>query len=90
MGYIGIFLNKDMEEEAFSEIKRFQEKLEFQILLGTIPKLSPEEKEERIKEKVDEIAENFSHESASAIKNVFSDLLAGIHNRVEHELEELD
>ncbi|HEY9810669.1 MAG TPA: proton extrusion protein PcxA [Halomicronema sp.] len=75
---VEIFLNKDMEEEAFTEIKRFQEKLEFQILLGTIPKLSPEEKEERIKEKVDEIAEEFRHESASAIKNVFSDLLAGI------------
>lgn len=75
---VEIFLNKDMEEEAFAELKRFEEKLDFQILLGTIPQLSPEQKEERLKEKVDEIAEQFRYESASAIKNVFSDLLAGV------------
>ncbi len=75
-GKTEMFLNLDMEEEAFEELKHFQEKLEFQMLIGTAPKLSHEEVEEEVKHKADEIAEEFHQRSSNAIKNVFSDLLS--------------
>lgn len=75
-GKTEIFLNIDMEEEAFAELKHFQEKLEFQMLIGAAPKLSQEEMEERVKQKAEEIAEEFKERSSNAIKNVFSDLLS--------------
>ncbi|MBW4681132.1 MAG: proton extrusion protein PcxA [Microcoleus vaginatus WJT46-NPBG5] len=73
-----VFLNADMEEEAFSQLQRFEEHLKFQRLIGAAPKISDEEMEEEVKQKAHEIAEEYRKESASAIKNVFSDLLSVI------------
>ncbi|HEY9830952.1 MAG TPA: hypothetical protein V6D26_10250, partial [Stenomitos sp.] len=39
----GIFLNLEMEEEAFSELKLFEEELKFKSLIGLAPKISSEE-----------------------------------------------
>ncbi|HIK29526.1 MAG: proton extrusion protein PcxA [Oscillatoriaceae bacterium SKW80] len=75
-GKTEIFLNIDMEEEAFAELKHFQEKLEFQMLIGAAPQLSQQEMEEKVKQKAEEIAEEFKKRSSNAIKNVFSDLLS--------------
>jgi hypothetical protein len=71
-----VFLNQDLEEEAFIELKHYEEKLHFQSLIGLTPKLSQEELEEKVKEKADELAEEFRNYSADGIKNVFADLLS--------------
>ena len=73
-----LFLNVDMEEEALSELERFEHRLEFQSLLYNAPPLSPEEKEEKIHERVEEIAKDYYDRGANAIKNIFSDLLSAV------------
>lgn len=72
----GIFLNFEMEEEAFGELRRFEEELRFKSLIGLAPHMTSEEMEKRVKEKAVEIAEDFRHLGGNAIKNIFSDLLS--------------
>ncbi|HEY9726905.1 MAG TPA: proton extrusion protein PcxA [Chroococcales cyanobacterium] len=71
-----IFLNAEMEEEAFVELKKFEEELRFANLLGLAPKISSEEMEEQVREKAIEISKDYLGKSANAIKNVFSDILS--------------
>ncbi|EKF06235.1 proton extrusion protein PcxA [Tolypothrix sp. PCC 7601] len=71
-----IFINSDMEEKALHELKSFESKLKFESLLQEAPALSPEGIREKIQEKAIEIAEEFNHESNSAISNVFADLIS--------------
>ncbi|MGE5659244.1 MAG: proton extrusion protein PcxA [Actinomycetota bacterium] len=71
-----IFLNKNLEEEALMELQHYEERLNFETFIGIIPKLSPEEKEERVKDKAMELADEYRTESSSAIKNIFSDLIS--------------
>lgn len=71
-----IFLNMDLEEEAFVELKTFEEELRFRNLLGFSPPLTTEQKEEKVKEKAQELAEDYHHRSSNAIKNIFADLLS--------------
>ncbi|MFN9674403.1 MAG: proton extrusion protein PcxA, partial [Microcystis sp.] len=46
-----IFINQDLEEEAFSELRRFEEALHFRGMIGLAPKLSNEEIEGEITKK---------------------------------------
>jgi hypothetical protein len=69
-----IFLHSEMKEEALKEIQTFEQELKLESLLSHSPVLAPEIKEEKIKEKVAEIAEEFRHKSNSAISNVFADV----------------
>ncbi|MBD2490662.1 proton extrusion protein PcxA [Aulosira sp. FACHB-615] len=71
-----IFINSEMEEEAFKELKTFEEQLKFQTLLKKAPILSPEEIESSVKEKAIEIAQEFRQKSKEAISNVFADLIS--------------
>ncbi len=71
-----IFLNMDLEEEAFVELHRFEEEVRFKSLLGTGPQLSQEDIEVEVKGKAIELAEEYRDRSADAVKNVFSDLIA--------------
>ncbi len=71
-----LFLNTDMEEKALSELKSFENRLKLESLLHNAPALSSEGVQEQIRDKAIEIAEEFSHESNSAISNVFADLLS--------------
>ena len=71
-----IFINGDLEEEAFKELQRFEEMLKFRELVGLVSPLSLEEKEKKVEIKAVEIAEEYRNESANAIKNVFSDIVA--------------
>ncbi|MFM7530498.1 MAG: proton extrusion protein PcxA [Nodosilinea sp.] len=73
-----VFLNIEMEEEAFHELKNFEERLRFEALISKSPTLSEEAIEERVREKAAEIEEEYRHRSANALKNVFADLLAAI------------
>lgn len=75
---VEVFLNINMEEEGLAELKLFQEKLEFKSLVGMAPKISQEEKEELLKEKATEIAEEYRKKSAEAYKNIFADILSVI------------
>jgi hypothetical protein len=71
-----VFLNQDLEEEAFIELKHFEEKLSFQSLIGLTPPLSKEELEEKIKNKADELSQEYKERSANGVKNVFADLIS--------------
>ncbi|VXD24313.1 proton extrusion protein PcxA [Planktothrix paucivesiculata] len=87
-----IFINVDMEEEAFIELKQYEERLRFKALISKAPPLTSEELDEKLKEKAQEIAEEYKGDSGGAIKNVFADIIsvlmfAGIlvYNRSEVE-----
>ena len=71
-----IFLNLDLEKEAFVELKIFEEELRFRNLLGFSSAITTEEREEKVKEKAIELAEEYQHRSSNAIKNIFADLLS--------------
>lgn len=71
-----IFLNVDMEEEAFGELQRYEENLHFKTLIHAIDPLSPEELEEEVAHRAEEIATTYRAQSANAIKNVFADSLS--------------
>ncbi|WP_373478729.1 proton extrusion protein PcxA [Geminocystis sp.] len=71
-----IFINQDLEEEALIELKTFEENLNLRTIIGLTPKLSPEEKEDKIREKALELADNFRGKSSNAIKNIFADILS--------------
>ncbi|MBW4663875.1 MAG: proton extrusion protein PcxA [Chroococcus sp. CMT-3BRIN-NPC107] len=71
-----IFINYEMEERALEEMHKFEEKLKFEQLLTGKSEVSPLVLEEKIKEKVGEIAKMYRHESTDAIENVFADLCA--------------
>jgi hypothetical protein len=73
-----VFLNVNLEEEAFQELERFEQHLKFQKLIGRAPSLSLEETEKKIAEKAVELAEEYRTESGGAIKNIFADVISCI------------
>ncbi len=76
-----IFINGEMTEEAMKELTQFEERLKFENILNEVTGqalITPEIREEKIRDKVDEIAKDFSHKSASAVKNWIADLLGVI------------
>ncbi|KYC42320.1 proton extrusion protein PcxA [Scytonema hofmannii PCC 7110] len=73
-----IFLNYEMEEEALTELERFEERIKFKSLISNNEILSQEQMELEVKKKAREIAEEFQQESGNAIKNVFADILSVI------------
>jgi hypothetical protein len=73
-----VFLNINLEEEAFQELERFEQHLNFEKLIGRAPSLSLEETEKKIAEKAVELAEEYRTESGGAIKNIFADLISCI------------
>ncbi|AFZ14717.1 envelope membrane protein [Crinalium epipsammum PCC 9333] len=70
-----IFLNVEMQEEAFRELENFEASLKFQNLINQAPKFSSEEMEERVKNKAIKIAEEFRDKSRDAVSNIFADFL---------------
>jgi hypothetical protein len=75
---IEVFLNKEMKEEAFGELKIFEEELKFSSLVDNSPKLSDEVIEEKVKHKATELLEDFREKSISSVSNVFADMIAVI------------
>ena len=78
-----IFLNLDLETEAFEELQRFQSELEFKNLVLSAPDLSDAEiqqqqakTKQQMKSKALELAKEYGNRSSNAIKNIFSDLLS--------------
>ncbi len=73
---VDVFLNIEMEEEALHELQQFEERLRFEVLIGKAPALSELNIEQRVRSKAAEIEEEYRDRSASAVKNVFADILA--------------
>ncbi|PSB03403.1 proton extrusion protein PcxA [Merismopedia glauca] len=71
-----VFLNVDLQEEAFREWERYEKEIKFKTMLGIIPQLNPEEMEEKVKERVEEIKTEYAQKSADAVKNVFADMFS--------------
>jgi CemA family len=71
-----IFINSEMEDEAFGELKIYERGLKFESLILKAPTLTPEKIGEKVKEKAIEIAEEFRHKSSNAISNVFADIFS--------------
>nr|YP_009398031.1 Envelope membrane protein [Gredgaria maugeana]ARW67217.1 Envelope membrane protein [Gredgaria maugeana] len=71
-----IFLNRSQEERAFADLQRFEEKLHFEVLIGKLDSLSVESVHAKISDKALEIALEYSHESANAIKNILADFIS--------------
>ncbi len=75
-----IFLNGEMTENALKSLAQYEERLKFEnILKEAIGQevLSPEIREEKVREKVNVLAKDFSQRSANAIKNWLADI-AGV------------
>ena len=71
-----LFINQDMEEEAFEELHRYEEKLHFKSMIGIIPRLSLEEEEAEIVSKAEELSAEFKNRGVNAIGNVFADFFS--------------
>jgi CemA family len=69
------FLNTEMEEEALSELQRFEQRLRFEMLIGKVPPMEEAEIVDQVKERAVEIQQEYRNLSSDAIKNVFSDVL---------------
>lgn len=69
-----VFLNQDLQEEAFIELEHYEKTLRFTAMLGLAPELSEPEVEVKLKEKADELAKNYRQVGASSVSNVFADL----------------
>jgi CemA family len=71
-----VFLNVNLEREAFEDMDRFEKNLKFQQIVGLIPQLTIEEMDQQIKTKAEAIKVNFYRQSAEAVKNWFADIFA--------------
>ena len=71
-----VFINKDLEEEAFEELSHYEEILRFQGLIGLTEPLNNEELEEKVQEKAKEITEEYRAQGINSIGNVFADLFS--------------
>nr|WDB00178.1 envelope membrane protein [Cyanidium caldarium] len=73
---IDVFLNSSQEERAFAELQRFEEKIHFEMLIGTKQSVSQQSLEASIKQKAVEIADHYTYESLHAIKNILADSIS--------------
>jgi CemA family len=71
-----VFLNVNLEQEAFEEMEMFEKNIKFKQMVGLAPKLTAKELEEKVKEKAAEIKVSFYRQSAEAVKNWFADIIA--------------
>ncbi|MDB9494217.1 proton extrusion protein PcxA [Spirulina major CS-329] len=71
-----VFLNQDLQAEAFVELEQYEKSLRLSTMLGLTPPLSESEREEKVKEKAIEVAEEYRHEGANAVSNIFADLFS--------------
>ncbi len=71
-----VFINKDLEEEAFRELSHYEEILRFKGLIGLRDPLTDEEIEEKVKHKAEEITEEYRAHGIDSIGNIFADLFS--------------
>jgi hypothetical protein len=68
-----VFINQDLEEEALTDLHRYEENLHFKSLIGLAPPISNEEIEEKVHYKAGELAEEYRYHGIDAVGNVFAD-----------------
>ncbi|WP_310487932.1 proton extrusion protein PcxA [Chamaesiphon sp. VAR_69_metabat_338] len=73
-----IFINVNLEREAFEELEMFEKQIKFNQLVGLAPKIGAEQLEAQVQEKAQEVKVNFYRKSAEAVKNWFADILSVI------------
>ncbi|NET26494.1 proton extrusion protein PcxA [Okeania sp. SIO1I7] len=87
-----IFINRDLEEEALMELRKYEEELHFQIYLGQAPELFPElyeagteiseipklEREELIEHKVEEKAQEIASEYKNRSNNAVKNIFCDL------------
>ncbi len=73
-----IFINVNLESEAFEELEMFEKQIKFKQIVGLVPKLTTEQIEEQVQGKANEVKNNFYRKSAEAVKNWFADILSVI------------
>ncbi len=71
-----LFVNQDLEENALSELRTYEENLRFKGLIGLTPELSPAEIETAVRERASEIALQYRSTGADGIENIFADLFS--------------
>ncbi len=71
-----IFINQNMEAEAYEKLHRYEESLKFRSFLGLGEKLESEALEEKLAAKAVEISRAFRRSSTNAIANIFADILS--------------
>ncbi|HIK40721.1 proton extrusion protein PcxA [Thermoleptolyngbya sp. M55_K2018_002] len=74
----GAFLNVDIEDEAFDELRRFEERLRFSSLVGATPPLAEPEINTRLQEKARDLQLEAMAKSNNAVKNVFADIFSAL------------
>lgn len=74
----GAFLNVDIEDEAFDELRRFEERLRFSSLVGVAPSLSEPEINARLQEKARDLQLEAMAKSNNAVKNIFADIFSAL------------
>lgn len=70
------FLNFSLEERALAELKRFEQNIRFEVLIGKVPELSPVDIDKNLKEKATQIAYQYKTESAKTVANILADILS--------------
>ncbi|WP_204105339.1 MULTISPECIES: proton extrusion protein PcxA [Spirulina sp. CCY15215] len=73
-----IFLNKDLQDEAFEELEDYERTLKFSRFLKLSTELNQEEIEEELNLKVEELADKYRDRGADAVANIFADLASVI------------
>jgi CemA family len=71
-----VFLNVNLQQEAFDKIEMYEKNIKFKQLVGIAPKLTTEQIDAQIKTKAEEIKVDFYRQSAEAVKNWFADILS--------------
>ncbi len=71
-----LFINQDMEEEAFRELRHYEEKLHFKTMIYEDFNLSESEEEAELQRKANELSEEFRSRGINAIGNVFADFFS--------------
>lgn len=69
-----VFINEDFQEEAFIELRHYEQDLHFQSLIGVAPPISDEEVAVKVQVRAEELAEEYRGRGINAIGNIFADI----------------
>lgn len=71
-----LFINQDLEEEAFTELRHYEEKLHFKMMIYEDFELSETDEKAQLIKKAEELSEEFRGRGINAIGNVFADFFS--------------
>ena len=71
-----VFINQDFQEEAFVELRHYEQDLHFQSLIGVAPPISEDEVAVKVQERAEELADEYRDRGINAIGNIFADIFS--------------